>query len=948
MAESVRVSPGVYTSEKDLTFVQRQVGVTTLGLAGETLKGPAFEPIFVRDYDEFKTFFGGQDPTYVKAANAPKYELPYIAKSYLTQSNQLFVTRVLGFSGYDAGYAWGITLDAALDPSTTGKTDNFSYSADMISYTATTGGSITSIQINDSLTKYFYNEGYIDNNLDSFLPTASVGDTLSLNPPFDKVDESSCTLTGLTANIEVIDEGTTGSEVTGVTSGTTTYYSGSCYTDVENRIVALLRSRGGYGSNEIIDFSVTGSNIDIASTPDNVETNPLATFKLTGTSLNGKFEYPVSFDRNKKNYITRVLGRGNKDGNTSVFVESIYKTMLDRFITDNKVRGINMNLIDYNRAFDDYKDRYQAAVTPYVLSEVRGNKMLRLFRAWTISDGDAANHEVKISIENVRPDDRRFDLVVRDFNDTDANPVELEAFAGLTMNKNSRDYIGRRIGTIDGNFESNSNYILIELDETADFDDAFPAGFVGYPVRDFDDNGNTGVKPPKISYKQDYNVFEKKRKFYLGISDTVGIDQDFFDYKGNPDSTTFNSWTATTDGYHLDREATGATVEGVEIVVNNTGGTYNPSYTFVTSKNEFKNERQLAGTQFDKVRPRKFTFVPYGGFDGWDIYRDRRTNTDDYTIGGIKGQDGLTTGAFSKIATSTEEEGITSDYYAYFEAIRTFSNPEQVNINLFSTPGVDTFDHSNLVEETIEMIEQERADSLYIVTTPDTNIVGDMLTVDDVAARLEDRYDSNYTATYWPWVQVLDTENNKLVWLPPTRDVVRNIALTDNEAFPWFAPAGMERGDVSARQVRGKALNLNQRDTLYANRINPIATFPDAGFKVWGQKTLQIDESALDRINIRRLLLRARKLIAAVSRRLLFQQNDDVVRNEFLSLVNPILENIRSERGLQDFRVDVSDDPEDIDRNELNGTIFIKPTPSLEYINIQFTITPSGADFEDI
>ena len=122
MAEKVFVSPGVYTSEKDLTFVTRQVGVTTLGLVGETTKGPAFQPIFVSNYGEFQSFFGGLNNTLVSSPidgnGAPQYELPYIAKSYLSQSNQLFVTRVLGFSGYDAGKAWGITLDAALDPST--------------------------------------------------------------------------------------------------------------------------------------------------------------------------------------------------------------------------------------------------------------------------------------------------------------------------------------------------------------------------------------------------------------------------------------------------------------------------------------------------------------------------------------------------------------------------------------------------------------------------------------------------------------------------------------------------------------------------------------------------------------------------------------------------------------------------------------------------------------
>ena len=144
MSTKVFVSPGVYTSEKDLTFITRQVGVTTLGLVGETTIGPAFQPIFIGNYGEFQSFFGGLNATKVKDNGAPQYELPYIAKSYLSQSNQLFVTRVLGFSGYDAGLAWGITLDGALDPATNVVNGGTTYTGGttdaIISFTATSAG----------------------------------------------------------------------------------------------------------------------------------------------------------------------------------------------------------------------------------------------------------------------------------------------------------------------------------------------------------------------------------------------------------------------------------------------------------------------------------------------------------------------------------------------------------------------------------------------------------------------------------------------------------------------------------------------------------------------------------------------------------------------------------------------------------------------------------------
>jgi phage tail sheath protein FI len=253
------------------------------------------------------------------------------------------------------------------------------------------------------------------------------------------------------------------------------------------------------------------------------------------------------------------------------------------------------------------------------------------------------------------------------------------------------------------------------------------------------------------------------------------------------------------------------------------------------------------------------------------------------------------------------------------------------------------------------MIENDRADSLYIATTPDYNMFlptttgGDGLIYPQEAVdNLEQTgIDSNYTATYYPWVLTRDSVNNTQIYIPATAEVTRNLALTDNIAFPWFAAAGYTRGIVNSIKAR-KKLTQEDRDTLYQGRINPIATFSDVGTVIWGNKTLQIRESALDRINVRRLLLQARKLISAVSVRLLFDQNDEQVRQDFLNAVNPILDAIRRDRGLYDFRVTVSSDTEDLDRNQMVGKIYIKPTRSLEFIDITFYITPTGASFDNI
>jgi phage tail sheath protein FI len=240
------------------------------------------------------------------------------------------------------------------------------------------------------------------------------------------------------------------------------------------------------------------------------------------------------------------------------------------------------------------------------------------------------------------------------------------------------------------------------------------------------------------------------------------------------------------------------------------------------------------------------------------------------------------------------------------------------------------------------MVEEDRADSLYVISSPNQTSSDEIIDSLDLVA-----IDSNYSATYWPWIQVRDVDNATQLYLPPTGEVLRNIALTDNVSFPWFAVAGYSRGLVNSVKAF-KKLTLDERDDLYKNRINPIATFADTGTIIWGNKTLQVRESALDRINVRRLLLRTRKLISAVAVRLLFEQNDEQVRNEFLRLVNPILESIKRERGLFEFRVTVSNDPEDIDANTLRGKIYIKPARSLEFIDLEFIITPTGASFENI
>ena len=951
MADKVFVSPGVYTSEKDLTFVTRQVGVTTLGLVGETTQGPAFQPIFISDYGEFQSFFGGLNNTLVNGPDgngAPQYELPYIAKSYLSQSNQLFVTRVLGFSGYHAGPSWGITLDASLDESTiTGTTTS---SNPIMAFTASTGGTLVSVAINDAI----LNQAYISSSVNlNFLATANTGITYTVSTPYTKLPNN--TFTGATFGLIVTStSATTGNTIVGSVSGYTNYQVATGYADVENKLVALLRSRGTVSvTNQITNYQVAYSSLTFDTSVTGATTNPLGTFSLSGYSITqGNFDYSCSFDATQKNYIGTALGFGTQDKKTAIFIEELYASMFEKYGPSglNQIKGIKLNLINYSNnntdIFGNYLQSYQPAVTPYIVSELRGNKLLRLFRFWTISDGNAANEQIKISIANIRPDTMEFDVQIRSFYDLDSSPVVLEAYSRCVLDPTSSAFIGRKIGTVDGVYQSNSSYVLVELDTNSDTSDAFPAGFVGYPVRDYTLNGNSSVQTPDITYKDTYGAYENKRKSYLGLSDTVGIDTNFLDYKGLPDGQTYNMWTGLTNGFHMDINASAATIDDVKIFINS-ADTYYPIFLFDTGDSSFLSEADAQNGSYAQLYSRKFTLAPAGGFDGWDIYRTRRTNLDNYVIGKSYATAGLASGAFLPyVIPSTGDLGNTSDYYAYLEGILSFANPEEVNINVFATPGIDVVSNDILVQAAIDMVEQNRADSLYIITSPDTDS-GAAMQASEAVDNISDAFDSNYSATYWPWIQILDAENNIYIFVPPTRDVVRNIALTDNISFPWFAVAGIQRGDVDCIKARVK-LTQADRDLLYENRINPVTTFSAEGVKIWGNKTLQVANTALNRINVRRLLLQARKLISAVSIRLLFEQDDTIVRNQFTSLVNPILDNIRSERGLTDFRVVVSTSPEDLDNHQLTGTIFLKPTNALEYIELEFDIMDNGASFANI
>lgn len=524
---------------------------------------------------------------------------------------------------------------------------------------------------------------------------------------------------------------------------------------------------------------------------------------------------------------------------------------------------------------------------------------------------------------------------------------------------------------------------MVELADEAPID-AIPCGFYGYTQREYSSVLNPSPVPifktkyyfpGEVIYNPPFgtptNTTESAgdivRRTFLGFSTQFGVDESFFQYKGAQNPINWVSsplpidgipWNYLSKGFHMDSGATVVTISNSSLTSGQTA--------FECGVANFSSDPETQENPYYFIFSRKYTVCFAGGFDGWDIYREFRTNQDRFQIGATGFLAGASpsqrypnatgTGLFKRLVVQNNKQDFANtDYYAYLLGILTFANPESTNINVFATSCIDYVNNSNLVEEAINMIQFSRADSVYIATTPDYQMftpdatnAQDIIYSQEAVDNLDNTgIDSNYTATFYPWILTRDTVNNTQIYLPPTGEVCRNLALTDNIAFPWFASAGYTRGLVNSIKARVK-LTQEDRDTLYQGRINPIATFADVGTVIFGNKTLQIADTALNRLNVRRLLLQARKLISAVAVRLLFEQNDQIVRQQFLGSVNPILDSIRRDRGLYDFRVTVSSTPEDLDRNTLVGKIYLKPTKALEFIDIEFFITPTGASFENI
>jgi len=291
---------------------------------------------------------------------------------------------------------------------------------------------------------------------------------------------------------------------------------------------------------------------------------------------------------------------------------------------------------------------------------------------------------------------------------------------------------------------------------------------------------------------------------------------------------------------------------------------------------------------------------------------------------------------------STNTQGLTGSDYN--NMISLMANTDDYKYNVLLTPGLFANTAKIGASQVTTAISntQNRGDAIYVPDlVPFSSSVNDATT----AANAKN---TSYAASYWPWVQTVDPDSAQLVWVPASVMVGGVYAYNDSVSEPWFAPAGINRGGLSSVVRAEKKLTQAQRDTLYTNKVNPIATFPGTGVVVYGQKTLQTQDSALDRVNVRRLLIALKSYISQVAQNLVFEQNTIATRTSFLNQINPYLESVQQRQGLYAFKVvmdDSNNTPDVIDRNQLVGQIYLQPTKTAEFIYLDFNILPTGATF---
>ena len=647
------------------------------------------------------------------------------------------------------------------------------------------------------------------------------------------------------------------------------------------------------------------------------------------------------------------------------------------------------------------------------------DKQQKLFRLIGRGHGEWLQKNCKVSIEKIRQsrsttsDFGTFSLVIRQLQDTDNRVVVLERFDNCNLNPASPNYVARKVGDTYyswdnqerrlrkyGSYPNMSKYVYVdmntEVDAGASNPKLLPFGFFGPPkyatvhyvsasAGTLDDampaNSMLGV------VSQSFGTVSQTGPAVCSVammSSTASATSASFDFptvrlRANGSDGGLSDQKNAYYGFTNTRQASSTRhddsiadftglldarlIESVDNTTVSLGGVAGYSYVFTlndiratesgTNKIFFyESGSYAAGTSYTDTsyetllndRVNRFTAPFFGGFDGLDVkVPDPFANV---------------------LLDSSKTELNSSAYFTIKRAIDTVADAEAADMNLMTMPGLTA---DALTSHLINVCE-DRGDTLALVDLPGVYTPPHEAYNAKFSSRLgagaesvanalkQRRLDSSYGATFYPWVQTIDEQTGRMVWIPPSVAMMGVLASSQASTHLWFAPAGFNRGGLSDGMAGipitnvTERLNSKDRDTLYKSKINPIASFPDTGLVVFGQKTLQERASALDRINVRRLVIYLKKQISILSTQVLFEQNVQTTWNRFKSLVEPLLSAVKTQFGITDYKLildETTTTPDLVDQNILYAKIMVKPARAIEYIAIDFVVASSGASFED-
>ena len=688
--------------------------------------------------------------------------------------------------------------------------------------------------------------------------------------------------------------------------------------------------------------------------------------------------------------------------------------------------------------YKGFENRFTTSKSPWLTSQANVN----LFRLHALDDGQlrstgnskaptmqGANDRYKLSIRNIKKSTSAtdlfgtFDLVVRDFYDTDDDPVELETFSGLSLDPSSPNYISARVGdmttyfdfdkvddeqriVVEGSYPNVSNYIRversIELAAGDTSDDSLPVGFrgpdhlllsgtnclapasheaavyTGLPA-DLAGSPMGRMNEPPIPFRQHLVANQSgtinsrfNANLYWGIqferettlagpnisqlpNPTLASMTSFFPnfrLDALNVSTGSNAGEARLNGGILDSDLFNNnkfSLLNLKILTGSDGkvdistalswqyvrnGTISPSAAGKSRALSFTDDFVPAMSRF-----LKFSFFVEGGFNGLNMFNKDKVEMNN-------------TAVRREMDDVNESQKSSSTVAAYLKALDIMGRTSDVDLQLLAIPGIR---HSAVTDEAINTVEN-RFDALYIMDIEERDTLNMVVTssaqvphVQNTATAFGNRaLDTSFAAAYFPDVIVLDSTVNTLVNVPPSVAVLGAFSLNDKLAHPWFAPAGFARGALASTDDVALRINQDNQDRLYETDINPIRTFPGRnGVVVFGQKTLQQAQSALDRINVRRLLIDVRRQVRNIANRFLFEPNREATLAAFSAAVQPVLQRIQQQQGVDRYKVIIdttTTTQADVENNTIRGKIFLQPTRSVEFVSLDFVVTNAGAE----